>query len=303
MLSHNYDYKSTLETSERVKWKIEDVIAGRTFDFSKPFLPDSLAGVNGIGCLTPKEKLVLNQIRGFTYLYLFGFVEEFIVPFNIDHARTAVHGDDHEMRAILRFTEEEAKHIELFKWFVAEFKKTFTTPCETIGPASEVVPAVLKHSRLGVALINLCLEWLTQRHYVDSVKDAHDLDPLFTSMLKHHWLEEAQHAKLDTLIIDKLASAMSPAEIEQGVDDFKAIGKMLDGALAQQARFDLECLAKAIGRTFTEAEKHEILAKQVKAYRWTFLLTGMTHPNFDKTLRELSLDGHRRVAELAKSIA
>jgi hypothetical protein len=303
MLTHNYDYKSALETSERVSWKIEDVIAGRRFDFTKPFLPDSLAGVNAIECLTPNEKLVLNQIRGFTYLYLFGFVEEFIVPFNIDHARTTVHGDDHEIRAVLRFTEEEAKHIQLFKWFVAEFENGFTTPCETIGPAAAVVRAVLDHSRLGVAIINLCLEWLTQRHYVDSVKEATDLDPLFTSMLEHHWLEEAQHAKLDTLIIDKIASALSPAEIEKGIDDFMSIGKMLDGALAQQSRFDLECLSKAIGRAFSDAEKHEILTKQLKAYRWTFLVSGMTHPNFDKTLRELSRDGHERVMELAKAIS
>jgi len=303
MLSHNYDYKSTLETSERVSWKIDDVIAGRTFDFSKPFLPDSLAGVTAIGCLSANERLVLNQIRGFTYLYLFGFVEEFIVPFTIDHARTTVHGEDHEIRAILRFSEEEAKHIQLFKWFVAEFQRSFATPCATIGPAAAVVPAILGRSRLGVALTMLCLEWLSQRHYVDSVKDARELDPLFTSMLRYHWLEEAQHAKLDTLIIDKLAGGLSPAEIEQGVDDFIAIGTMLDGALVQQARFDLDSLANALSRTFTEAEQHEISTQQVKAYRWTFLVTGMTHPSFDKTLRELSVEGHRRVTELARAIS
>jgi hypothetical protein len=303
MLTHNYDYESTLETSQRVNWKIEDVIAGRTLDFTKPFLPESLAGVTGIECLSPNEKLVLNHIRGFTYLFLFGFVEEYIVPFNIDHARTAVHGDDHEIRAILRFTEEETKHIQLFKWFVAEFKRGFKTPCATIGPVTAVVPAILGHSRLGVALTTLCIEWFTQRHYVDSVRDTSGLDPLFASMLKHHWLEEAQHAKLDTLIIDKIASGLTSADIEKGVDDFMDIGKMLDGALAQQAQFDLECLSKAVGRTFTDAEKQEILAKQVKAYRWTFLLSGITHSNFDKSLRELTVDGHARVADLARAIA
>src|SRR5262249_5235845 len=284
-------------------WKIEDIIRDRTLDFTKPFLPDALAGVNGIECLAPREKLVLNQIRGFTYLYLFGFVEACIVPFNIDHSGTTVHGRDHEIRASLRFTEEETKHIQLFKWFVVEFKKSFSTPCKTIGPVSDVVAAILGHSRLGVALTTLCIEWLTQRHYVESVKDATDLDPLFASMLKHHWLEEAQHAKLDTLIIEKIAGALSPAEIEKGVDDFMAIGKMLDGALGQQAAFDIECLSKAIGRTFTDAERSEIVAKQVKAYRWTFLLSGITHPNFDRSLSELTAKGHARVAELARAIS
>jgi len=303
MLSHDYDYKAIHATSERVSWRLEDVIAGRTLDFTKPFLPDTLAGTEGIACLSPAERLVLNHIRGFTYLYLFGFVEEYVVPFNIDHARTTVHGDDSEIRAILRFTEEEAKHIQLFKWFVAEFRRSFATPCDTVGPARDVVPAILAHSRLGVALTTLCLEWLTQRHYVDSVKDARELDPLFSSMLKHHWLEEAQHAKLDVLIVDKIAGGLSPAEIEQGVDDFMAIGKMLDGAMAQQRQFDLACLSKAVGRTFTDAEKKEIADEQTRAYRWTFLLSGITHPIFDRSLRELTAAGHARVAELARAIA
>jgi len=29
----------------------------------------------------------------------------------------------------------------------------------------------------------------------------------------------------------------------------------------------------------------------------------MTHPNFDRSLRELSPEGHRRVAELARAIS
>ncbi len=34
MLNHGYDYRSNLEASEKVNWKIEDVIGGRTLDFS-----------------------------------------------------------------------------------------------------------------------------------------------------------------------------------------------------------------------------------------------------------------------------
>src|SRR5216684_8587229 len=99
MLHHRYDYQSNLESSLRINWRIEDVIAGRTFDYGKPFLPDSLAGVTGISCLNAKEKLKLNQIRGYTYLYLFGFVEEFILPSTLDHIRdVVVHGDDYELR-------------------------------------------------------------------------------------------------------------------------------------------------------------------------------------------------------------
>jgi len=305
MLSHNYDYRSSLEASERVNWKIEDVIDGRTLDFSKPFLPESLAGVNGIRCLTAEEKLTLNQIRGFTYLYLFGLVEEYILPAVIEHAGTSAHGDVDEIRALLRFAEEEAKHIQLFKWFVQEFEKGFGTPCGAIGPAKEIAAAILNHSRLGVFLATLHIEWFTQKHYVESVKDnaAERLDPLFCSLLKHHWLEESQHARLDTLVVDKLARALEPNKIEAAVDDYMEIGRMLDGGVQAQIKLDIESLQKATGRVFTAEEKAEIERAQIKAYRWTFLLSGMTHPNFDKSLRELSAQGHERVTQLARAIA
>ena len=146
---------------------------------------------------------------------------------------------------------------------------------------------------------------MTQSHYVDSVKDnaKEALDPLFCSMLKHHWLEESQHAKLDTLVVDKIATGLERKEIEKGIDDYMDIGKLLDGGLQTQVRMDIESLQKATGRTFTAAERAEIEREQLKSYRWTFLLSGMTHPNFDRSLRELSRDGHQRVGELARAIA
>jgi hypothetical protein len=281
------------------------VIDGRTLDFGRPLLPESLAGVNGIRCLNPGERLKLNQIRGFTYLYLFGLVEEYILPAVIEHAEGSVHGDDYEMRALLRFAEEEAKHIQLFKWFVKEFEKGFNTPCGAIGPAKEIAAAILNHSRLGVFLATLHIEWMSQRHYVESVKDnaAERLDPLFCSLLKHHWLEESQHAKLDTLIVDKLASGLEPAKIEAGIDDYMDIGKILDGGLAAQVQLDLSSLQKAIGRELSAEERDEIAKAQTRAYRFTFLSSGMNHPNFDRSLRELSARGHERVGELERAIA
>ena len=304
MLTHSYDYRSTLEASHKVNWRLEDVIANRTLDFTKPFLPEALAGVAAIECLDPREKLLLNQIRGFTYLYMFGLVEEYILPAVIEHAGTSAHGDDDEMRALLRFAEEEAKHIQLFKWFMAEFQRGFGTACGVIGPAREIAAAILNHSRLGVFLATLHIEWMSQRHFVESVRDnaAERLDPLFVSMLRHHWLEEAQHAKLDTLIVDKIAGALDPTRIEAGIDDYMSIGKLLDGGLAAQIELDLESLEKAIGRPLSDGEKEEIRAAQSPAYRTTFLLTGMSHPSFDRSLRELSPAGHARVGALARAI-
>ena len=209
------------------------------------------------------------------------------------------------MRALLRFAEEEAKHIQLFKWFVKEFEKGFGTPCGAIGPAKEIAAAILNHSRLGVFLATLHIEWFTQKHYVESVKDnaAERLDPLFCSLLKHHWLEESQHAKLDTLIVDKLASALEPAKVEAAIDDYMDIGKMLDGGLAAQVQLDLESLQKAIGRTFPTRRRPRSCRRRPRHTAGRSFSSGMTHPNFDKSLRELSARGHERVGELARAIA
>jgi len=47
---------------------------------------------------------------------------------------------------------------------------------------------------------------MSQGHYLGSVKDNQDLDPQFKSLLKHHWIEEAQHARLDGLLLKSLAA-------------------------------------------------------------------------------------------------
>jgi hypothetical protein len=47
----------------------------------------------------------------------------------------------------------------------------------------------------------------------------------------------------------------------------------------------------------------KIREAQLKAYRWTFLLSGMTHSKFDRSLRELVAAGHARVGELGRAIA
>src|SRR5215471_19570768 len=108
-MNHAYSYQSALETAQTICWRIEDIIGGeKRLDFSKPFMPETLARVNGLTFLNDEEKLILNQIRGNTYLCIFGLVEEFILPFVIDHARKQVHGDDYPMRAFLQFAGEEA---------------------------------------------------------------------------------------------------------------------------------------------------------------------------------------------------
>ena len=296
----SYEFKETLVASQRVNWRVEDIIGDdKPLDFSKPFMPDSLVRISGLSFLTDREKLLLNQIKGHTYLQIFGLVEEFILPFVIDHVRPTLNEDDYRVRAILQFASEEAKHIQLFKTFTQEFHAGFPTKCEVIGPASEVGAFVLSHGALGVALTILMIEWMSQRHYIESIKDNAGLDPQFKSLLKHHWMEEAQHAKIDTLMVEALASGMTEDQIAQAVDDFLDIGGFMDEGLNQQSIFDLEALERVTGRTFTEEEREELIAVQHQGMRWAYLGTGMTHPKVLETLVKLSPTQKRSIDEVA----
>jgi len=299
---HSFTYAATLAAAQRINWKIEDIIGGdKRLDFRRPFMPESLARVRQLGFLTPDEQRTLNQIRGHAYLCIFGLVEEFILPFVLDHARPQLAGDDHKVRALLGFAGEEAKHIHLFKSFRDSFRSVFGSDCAVIGPPEAIARAVLAHHPLGVALVILHIEWMVQRHYVDSVKDDQDLDPLFASLLKHHWMEEVQHAKLDTLMVEAIAAGCTPAEIEQGVGDYLKIGMLIDGGLEQQARFDLEALQAATGRRLTSAEWEKAWQLQLQANRWTYLGSGMTHPRFLSTLGAVAPEGRRKVEGVASA--
>src|SRR4029077_1436396 len=134
---HDFNYKLTLATSLRAQWMLDDVLLeNQDLDFSRNFMPESLARTGSIASLDADEQRVLNQISAHQYLSIFGIVEEFILPFLIDHSRTALHDDDDwRVRALLNFAGEEAKHIHLFKRFHAAFVRGFPIECRVIGPS------------------------------------------------------------------------------------------------------------------------------------------------------------------------
>lgn len=295
-----YTYQSALAASEIIHWRIEDIIGGeKRLDFNKPFMPESLAQTEPLSFLNDEEKRILNQIRGNAYLCIFGLVEEFILPFILDQTRPQLQGDDFRVRALLQFAGEEAKHIQLFKRFRTEFEDGFGTECQVIGPPEAIAAAILAHDPLGVAITTLHIEWMVQRHYVDSIKDDQELDSQFKSLLKYHWIEEVQHAKLDTLMVEALAANRTEAERMHGVEEYLEIGGFLDTGLKQQVEFDLESFERATSRTLTEAEKEEFRSVQLRANRWTYLGTGMTHEKVLETLEWLTPQARARVESIA----
>lgn len=303
MLDLKYDYATCVRNSEKVYWSVDDVLPPDTrLDFTRPFLPEALAGERKLPFLSHEEHLKLNQITGHAYLNLFAFVEEYIIATAVQHAQAEMHGDHHAIRALVRFADEEIKHQQLFYRYLDAFKAGFGHECAVLQDAAAVADVILSKSPIAVMLVTLHLEIMTQSHYTESVRDNETLDPLFARLLKHHWMEESQHAKIDALELDKLVSSATPEAIKKGFSDYLDLISAFDGLLDSQSKMDIGSLEKAAGRKFSEVEAKAIVSAQHGAYRNTFLVLGMENRMFVDVVRKISPSDGAAIATRAAGL-
>lgn len=303
MLTHDYSYDTCLRGSVTKPWTVDDCFRGRDFDFNKPFLPERIAGVSPIGCLSDDEKRMLNQIRGNSYCHIFAFVEEYIVPLVIDRARADVYGDETRLWSLLRFAEEELKHQEMLRRAVEQFQAGFGVACGLVPGREEVARVVLDTSPLAALLLTSMIEWFTQLHYIEHVRGRADLDELFRDILRFHWIDESRHARMDSLLIDEVADELTADQRERAIDQLLELGGAVDSLLGHQIELDIDALQKATGRTFTDVDQDEIRTHQRRAYRWTFLVSGLQHPNFVRIVDEVTNTGSNKTAAAAQALS
>ena len=303
MVSHNYSYEEVLANSKKVAWIEDDVLRGRKFDLSKRFLPDSLSGVDGIACLTEDEKRMLNQIMGNAYCHIFAFVEEFIVPAVTDEWVYDPYGHEVRQRVLVRFSEDELKHQELFRRSMALFNEQFGVAPRLIPDREAVAAFVRGKSKLAVLILIDIIEWFVQAHYTEHIRDKAELDGLFRDLLKYHWLDEAQHAKIDTMLIAEMVEDTTLADRETAIDEVLELGGAIDGLLQQQIAMNIDTLEAASGRTFSEAERAEISAATLKAWRYTFLVSGLEHPKVVKLVNEIAIEGPSKLRGVVEALS
>jgi hypothetical protein len=301
--TRDYSYDLSLQGSIKNAWTVDEVFRDRDFDFTKPFLPERIAGVNGIDCLNPDEKRMLNQIRANSYCHIFAFVEEFIVPLVVDRARADVYGDETRLWSLLRFAEEEIKHQQMLHRAGQQFETGFGVRCDLVPGREAVAGAVLTTSPLAALLLTSMIEWFTQLHYVEHVRDRGELDELFRDILRFHWIDESRHARLDSLLIDEIASGLGADQRDRALSELLELGTAIDQLLAQQVEMDIDTLERAAGRIFSESEREHIRVNQQRAYRWTFLVSGLEHPDFVRTVSRLSATGPERLAVAATALS
>ena len=87
-----------------------------------------------------------------------------------------------------------------------------------------VAGAVLNTSPLSALLLTSMIEWFTQLHYVEHVRDGGELDELFRDILRFHWIDESRHARMDSLLIEEVAADLSAEQRDQALGELLQLG-------------------------------------------------------------------------------
>lgn len=295
----NYSYADCLKNSYRVNWKIGDVIDGRHFDPACRWLPSRLSGAARVTGLTTDERMKLNHVEMGAYAHLFGYVEEFIAPRMVALARDFELDNREAFDALTNFAAEEVKHMTLFREVRAAVDDTLGVRLALLPGARDVARVVLSKNTGAMLLLTAAIEWFTQLHYLTCFKDDASLDPFTKHIFKSHWLEESQHARMDHLETLRAFRGMTDVEKDQAIDDLITLVGAVDGLLQTQARLDVENLQQALGRTLGKGVQEEVLASVLAAKRYTFIESGVTHPNFQELFGLVTTPAQQRKVQEA----
>ena len=281
-------YARTIEVSKRIRWEIErDVIRGRTLDFSKKFLPDGIAHSHRLAFLKDAERRLLSQIQGRTYANMFGLVERFISAKVLEVSRDHWLGDQVALEALVRFTDEELKHQALFRRIESMMAGGMPAGYTFLPHPNEVASIVLGKSTWSVLALTCLIELFTQAHYRSSIDPDAALSPLWKDVFLYHWKEESQHAILDELEWKRADAKLTPQARDAAVDDLIALAGAIDGMLQAQAAADTHYFVEICGRPLAAADVEQVRAVVLSAYRFQYIVSGVTEPRFGEVLTSL----------------
>lgn len=295
-------YERAIQASKRVRWDIDrDVFRGRELDFTTVFLPDGLTKVGSLPFLLPEDRRLMSHIQGRTYAYIFGVVERYINAKVLELSRDHWLGDQSALEALVRFSDEELKHQEMFRRIEDMIGRGMRAGYRTMLDPDLVASAVLRKSTWAVLALTCHIELFTQAHYRESIEPDDRLSPLFRDVFLFHWKEESQHAIIDELEWRRADAALTTAERDRAVDDFIALVGAVDGLLQVQSAADAEYFLSTSARGYAGEEANRVRAGMLRAYRWQYIQSGAAHPRFGQILGSLitPAQGQRIAAALA----
>jgi hypothetical protein len=234
----------------------------------------------------------VSQIQGRTYANMFGLVERFIGAKILEVSREHWLGDQKALEALVRFTDEELKHQELFRRLEAMMAVQMPAGYAFLPEPNGVATAVLGKSTWSVLGLTCLIELFTQAHYRASIEPDAKLSELWKDVFLFHWKEEAQHAILDELEWRREHAKLDAAARDRAVDDLIALAGAVDGLLQMQAQADAEYFNLIAGMR-PAAEAARAREAFLAAYRWQYIVSGVQEPRFGAILASLTTVAQR----------
>jgi hypothetical protein len=295
-------YAKCIEVSRRVRWDTErDVIRGRGFDFSRTFLPSGLSRADELPFLSADDKRLFSQVQGRTYANMFALVERFIGAKMLELSRRHWLGDQVALEALVRLTDEELKHQEMFRRLETMIAPGMPAGYGFLPQPDDVAQAVLAASSWAVLALTCDIELFSQAHYRSSIEAQTQIDPLWKDVFLFHWREESQHAIVDEMEWLSEDERLDSAQRDEAVDQLIGLVGAVDGIVQMQAQADAAYFADVAGRHFDAAQRDAIHATTLRAYRWQYIVSGVQDPRFVGLLGSMidAKQGERIQAALA----
>jgi hypothetical protein len=281
-------YAKCIAASKRIRWDIDhDVMRGRQLDFGRKFLPDGLSFVKEMPFLRPSEARFMSQVQGRTYANIFGLVERYIGAKTLELSRDHWFGDQVALEALVRFTDEELKHQELFRRLESMMAAGMPPGYACVPRPNETAAMVLGKSTWAVLGLTLDIEIFTQAHYRSSIEPDAALDDLWKDVFLFHWKEESQHAILDELEWRRADAGLDAAARDRAVDELIELVGGVDAMLQAQSKADAGYFVRSVGRALTLEEQDAVRDTLLRAYRWQYIVTGVQEPRFQQVLKSL----------------
>jgi hypothetical protein len=281
-------YARALAASKRARWDLErDALRGRRLAPTEKFLPDGLSRVQTLEFLSEAERRFLGQIQGRTYANIFGLVERYINAKILAVSARHHLGDQTALEALVRFSDEELKHQELFR--------RMEQLCADVMPAgyrfepkpNEVASFVLGKSTWAVLALTCHIELFTLAHYTESIAPDEQLSPLFKDVLRFHWMEESQHAVLDELEWRAEDARIDVAQRAAALTDLIELVAAIDGILQAQSAADASYFITRAGPTFSADQAARVRDTLLSAYRYQYIGSGLSRTGFVRILSGL----------------
>jgi len=274
-------YAKCVEVSKRIRWDTDrDVIRGRQFDFGKAFLPDGLSKVDRLPFLNADEKRLYSQVQGRTYANMFALVERFIGAKVLELSRGHWLGDQVALEALVRLTDEELKHQEMFRRLETMMAPGMPAGYRFLPQPNEVAQAVLAASTWAVLALVCDIELFSQAHYRSSIEAQTQIDPLWKDVFLFHWKEESQHAVVDEMEWLREDEKLDAAQRDHAVGELIGLVGAVDGIVQMQGEADAEYFTQVAGRAFDSAHVQAIRDAMLAAYRWQYIVSGVQDPRF-----------------------